>query len=233
MNTIVLAPGIEIVCASCEDVATLCRSADFVHADPPWAYRNAGVEGAAGDVFGLIDDTAIARHIDAAHDVCRPNGYALVWCTWPKAHEWHDASAAMRWRYLTGAAWGKTGGLGIGFHFRGDSEIAYLYAKGTPKPLRRDVSNLHLSPRTEHSEKPIDFLALCVESFCPPGGLVLDMYAGRAPLARACLRTGRRYLGIECDEARIAQAVDAFRGFHRVWGSAATRADLFGAEAAR
>jgi hypothetical protein len=36
---------------------------------------------------------------------------------------------------------------------------------------------------------------------------VLDLYAGMAPLARACLGTGRRYLGAEIDLERHKQAL--------------------------
>jgi hypothetical protein len=36
---------------------------------------------------------------------------------------------------------------------------------------------------------------------------VVDLYAGLAPSARACLIEGRRYLGAEIDPARHAEAL--------------------------
>ena len=41
-----------------------------------------------------------------------------------------------------------------------------------------------------------------------PGDLVLDLFAGMAPVARACARTGRRYVGAEIDPERYRQAVN-------------------------
>ena len=39
-------------------------------------------------------------------------------------------------------------------------------------------------------------------------GSTLDLYAGMAPMARACHRTGRRYIGAEIDPERHRQAMD-------------------------
>jgi len=41
-----------------------------------------------------------------------------------------------------------------------------------------------------------------------PGDLVLDLYAGMAPLARACRDEGRAYLGAEIDRDRWGEAMD-------------------------
>lgn len=115
------------------------------------------------------------------------------------------------WRPVTGGAWGKTNGLGVGFHTRGDAEPWLLYVKGSVRP-QGHLSNLCLSPRVGHSEKAQGPLRDIVRNYSRPGDLVLDLYAGSsASLARACRATGRRYAGAEIDEARHAEALQRLR----------------------
>ena len=40
----------------------------LVHADPPWSYDHAAVQGAAANAYALLGNDAIAGHIDAAYD---------------------------------------------------------------------------------------------------------------------------------------------------------------------
>lgn len=55
------------------------------------------------------------------------------------------------------------------------------------------------------TEKPIDVLGLLIRYACPPGGMVLDMFAGSGSTLDAARRCGRRAVGVEADE-RYAEA---------------------------
>jgi len=181
--------------------------ADLVVADPPWTYRNTG-EGAAANAYACLDDWQVAEHLTAASAVAVADCYAVLWCTWPKIWEWMLRGDGIGWTYKTGGSWHKTGALGVGFHWRGDSEPCLVYVHGKPKPQPAvTISNAFDSPRGLHSEKPLDWARDHVRAFCPPGGLVLDLYAGMAPYARACLLEGRRYLGAEIDPDRHSGAL--------------------------
>lgn len=48
--------------------------------------------------------------------------------------------------------------------------------------------------------KPLDLMLRLVELFTDPGDLVLDPFAGSGTTGVACLRLGRRFIGIEKDE---------------------------------
>lgn len=56
------------------------------------------------------------------------------------------------------------------------------------------------------TEKPVGVLQLLAEYACPPGGLVLDVFAGSGSTLEAARATGRRAVGIEADEAQIEKA---------------------------
>ena len=204
------APGIDLRCCDVAEVLAEVRGAALVHADPPWTYDNPAVQGNASDNYALLTQEGIASHLSAAYACAAPDAYLLCWVTWPKLAKWLDASRGMPWRYVSGGAWIKEhappGGPGVGFHWRGVSEAVLLYVKGSPDPAAV-VYNGRSSPRLAHSEKPSAWLSDLVGAFCPPGDLVLDLYAGLAPMARACLATGRRYVGAEIDPARHAAAM--------------------------
>jgi DNA modification methylase len=73
-----------------------------------------------------------------------------------------------------------------------------IYSKGATRPRRN----------THPTVKPVDLMGWLVRLVCPPGGLVLDPFAGSGSTGVAALREGRRFLGIERerDYAQIARA---------------------------
>lgn len=220
-------PEIDLRCCSCDElIASLpIESVDFVHSDPPWAYSKAappghGRVGQVGEHYEGVPTDAIARTICSAAPKAKADAYLALWCTWPMLEQWileHAAARPLktprqslpRWEQLTGGSWGKTDNRrGIGHHLLGDTEPLLVYRRGAPRPQPPGpISNDWRAPRRTHSAKPVEVLAKLVRWACPPGGLVLDLYAGAsASLARACVLTGRRYLGAEIDPVKHATA---------------------------
>jgi site-specific DNA-methyltransferase (adenine-specific) len=67
------------------------------------------------------------------------------------------------------------------------------------------VMNMH--GRAIHStEKPVGILDPLIRYACPPGGLVLDLFAGSGSTLDAARQAGRRAIGIEGDEKHIEAA---------------------------
>lgn len=216
--------GIDLRCCSVSVLLGEVESAHLVVADPPWMYR-AGVpgHGRMGDHYEGLTIPVILDHLEQAYDCAADDAYLLLWATWPilmdsagfPIHGWG------RWKGVTGGAWGKSGRIGTGYHWRGNSEPLLIYRKGSPKPCDTIV-NHHVTDRSDggapgnsgvtHSEKPLPWARDHVRAFCPPGGLVFDLYAGMAPYARACVAEGRRYVGAEIDEARHARALGLLAG---------------------
>jgi hypothetical protein len=218
-----LPDGIDLRCCSVEDLlANVDGLPTLIVADPPWHYSQApGHSANPENHYETTTDAQIADILAGAYTVAAPAARLALWATWPKLQQWTDAVTDMgkdwRWRYVSGGAWTKTGGSpGTGFHWLGQSEPVILYVKGTRLCTEWGaLTNAHSSERQRHSEKPWQWMAGWIERWTEPGDLVLDLYAGMAPLARACVATGRRYLGAEIDPVRHRQAVDRLALFRR------------------
>jgi adenine-specific DNA-methyltransferase len=65
------------------------------------------------------------------------------------------------------------------------------------------------SERTGHpTQKPVCIMQYIVKLSCRPDGLTVDPFMGSATTAIACINLGRRFIGIERDEAHYATALE-------------------------
>jgi DNA modification methylase len=137
----------------------------------------------------------------------RPGARMVVWCTFPLLAQWMAADLG-RWRYVTGGAWCKTGGIGQGYHWRGDAEVALVYVDRRAPAGRphATIRSGHTSKRGKHSAKPIAWQRSMIRAWSRPGDLVIDPFAGLGSVGVAASIEARRYLGWELDPARHAVA---------------------------
>jgi len=193
----------------------LIKEAALITADPPWPYPRPLYDGAEGGSIENHYTTLTIEDIEAMinrlgkHAV---NSRLALWCTWPRLDIWMERKVT-GWKYKTGGSWLKEATGGVGYHWLGVTEPVLIYTKGSPKQSFGGLKNGHRSPIGAHSEKPWDWEAAWLERWTEPGDLVLDVFAGRGPMARACYLKGRRYVGIEIEQSRIEEAESAFWEF--------------------
>ena len=216
-------PDIDLRCCDVGALLADVSGARLIVADPPWHYTNApGHSADPQQHYAVMDDARIGALLAAAYDSAAAGARLALWTTWPKLDAWWSVVADLRgagrwrWRYVSGGAWTKvrnSGGAvangGVGYHWRGRSEPVLVYVKGSPGCSRFDaLANAHLSVPRQHSEKPAGWMSAWLDRWTDPGDLVVDLFAGMAPLARSCLATGRRYVGAEIDPVRHRAALD-------------------------
>ena len=150
-------------------------------------------------------------------------GHALAFIDW---RMWGTMAAALESADLRQhplIVWDK-GRLGMGAIFRNQHELVVHMSKGNPNPpQRRDVPNVLRFPPTANenhpTEKPTTLLHRLLSVVTPPGGQVLDCFAGSGSTLVAAKAGGYRAVGVEGDERyceiaarRLAQDVLDFGG---------------------
>ena len=212
----------------CADVAEVLSqvgrgSVDLVIADPPWDLYGERLGKVAPDgVYDLLTEDQIGEHMAEAVQRLRGGGRLALWACWPLLVEAMTAERLPSWLdvdgidWKTGGAWGKiANGCSVGYHWRSASEPVLVGTRngGGSGRARCLVESGHTSKSEQHSRKPAPWIAQWVRAWVPPGGLVLDLYAGLGSVAEAVVMAGdgRRYIGAEIDPDRHATALAMVR----------------------
>ena len=91
--------------------------------------------------------------------------------------------------------------------FLSDAELAWMKG-GCGVYCHRDLSMNAIAGNREHPcQKPVGLITWCVDKArVATGATVLDPYMGSGTTGIACIRTGRRFIGIEIDEQHYQTA---------------------------
>lgn len=82
---------------------------------------------------------------------------------------------------------------------------AFKFPGDRPKSVIRSL-RISGGDLTHPNEKPLDLMRRMVTAYCPEGGVVCDPTMGSGSTGEACVLTGRRFIGIECDGERFENA---------------------------
>ena len=154
--------------------------------DPPWEYRNSGVEGRASKHYNLTSTKDLAQI--PVESMAADDSVMVMWATWPCLTDAMHLVSAWGFEYVTGFPWVKlqdqpfidlmgghvTGApaYGTGFWVRGCTEPILICRRGKPRiPVSGHLGIL--SKRFEHSRKPDSIYDYCeamdgpyLEMFC-------------------------------------------------------------------
>jgi len=219
--------GIDLRCCDVAEVLADVEpgAVSLVVADPPWSqYQNApGVVDPAG-VYGVLSEAQIGDHMAQSARALMAGGRLALWTCWPLLVEVLDGRGMPPWlsvpgiTWKSGGAWSKGGPPSVGYHWRGHSEPVLIgTVKGAAGRAACILRSGYTSEPEEHSRKPAPWMADWVRAWVPPGGLVLDLYAGLGSVAEAVVLAGegRRYIGAEIDPKRHAAALTKVYRAHR------------------
>jgi DNA modification methylase len=183
------------------------RSVDFILTDPPYLvnYRDRAGRSIRNDANADWLKPAMGE----MYRVLKQDRVAVVFYGWTRVDAFFEAWREAGFRPVGHLVFRKTYSSKSRF-LRYHHEQAYLLAKGRP-PLPKeplpDVMEMPYSGNKLHpTQKPVSVLASLIRSFSLPDDLVFDPFAGSGSSCAASILTGRRYLGMELDEAYYQQA---------------------------
>ena len=112
---------------------------------------------------------------------------------------------------------GPASGMGdLSFPWKGSWEEIYIGGKGWSGHREEGVIKGHWvvtrasMGRTHPNEKPVSLMGHLIEKL-PEDCLVLDPFMGSGTTGIACIRTGRRFIGIEKDPTHYQTALERIK----------------------
>jgi site-specific DNA-methyltransferase (adenine-specific) len=241
--------GWEMHLGDCLEVMATIEKVDHVITDPPygedvhsrvWSAKALGrpTEHASID-FPCLD--AATRKAVSAHIARLASRWGLVFCDLEGIAAWRASAMDAGLDYVRACLWVKPDATP---QFTGDrpaSGAEALVAMHPPGKKRwngggkRNVYTATRAPGgSEHpTTKPVALMLALVEDFTDRDDLILDAFAGSGTTGVACLRLGRRFIGVERDPKYFALAVARLRAEEQqstLQAQRAGQAPLFGVE---
>lgn len=158
-----------------------------IYADPPWNFKTHSEKGLVGrpqhyDRMSLDDIRKLPINDCAAKDC-----WLFMWTTSPHLEKSFEVMRSWGFKYSSVAfTWVKLNPkaaslfilksdlhTGQGYTTRKNAEFCLLGRKGQPKRLRKDIHEIIISPRREHSRKPEEAYTR-IEQFAP--GPFLELF---------------------------------------------------------
>lgn len=224
-----------LICADNADVLPTLPDKSVAHVitDPPYSrdlylkFRtNAKEENPRGFDDGRARREMQNGRIGAIDDILESVASQFLRCAQRWVLTFHDVEIGHRWRaafgptYVRSGVWVKPNAVpqmsgdrpGQGFecctiaHKRGRKR---WNGGGLPAVWTHFAENSQSTDRAAMGHpcpKPLSLMLELVEQFTDPDDLVLDCFAGTATTGVACLRLGRRFLGVERDPQFAAVA---------------------------
>ncbi len=179
-------------------------SVDAVVTDPPYGIKY--VKGKGGRGYPGRRGNPAKRNIEAIAGDDQPFD-SSPWLSFPNVLLWGADHYAQRLPHGRFLAWDKLDGKTSWDSFS-DVEFAWHNKRGASRIIRYVWKGMCQgngedkgTPRNHPTQKPVVVMRWSIQQAgVPVGGLVLDPYMGSGTTGVACIRTGRRFLGIEIEE---------------------------------
>jgi DNA modification methylase len=183
------------------------EAVDFILTDPPYITRYRGRDGRTV----ANDDNAkwLKPAFHQMHRVLKPGGFCASFYGWNKVDLFVDAWRSAGFRIVGHIVFRKRYASSSRF-LRYEHEQAYLLAKGDVTPPANPIPDVidfdYTGNRLHPTQKPVQALRPLIESFCPPGGIVLDPFCGSGSTLAAARDLGRDWAGIELSREHFETA---------------------------
>ena len=189
--------------ADCLDILPTLGGVDAVITDPPYGMDWDGRVTRGPNGTGKAGET---RHYGTRIANDKQPFDPSPWLGFDRVVLWGFHHFASRLPVGSVLVWLKRYDEGFG-SFLSDADLAWMKG-GCGVYCKRDLSlQGESSDRAHPTQKPVSLMAWCLDmAKVPIGATVLDPFMGSGTTGVACVRTGRRFIGIEIDPGYFAIA---------------------------
>jgi len=144
------------------DISNIRNKYKVIYADPPWYFKSYSKKGEGRNATRHYSCLSLSDIILLPiNSIAESDSTLIMWVTDPFLQKAFEVIEAWGFTYKTVAfTWVKQNKnnpnyfKGLGYWTRANPEMALLATKGKPKRINKDVNQLVVSPRREHSRKP-------------------------------------------------------------------------------
>lgn len=230
-----LAEGVTLYLGDCREVLPTLGRVDHVITDPPYEKEahKTGRRTQASVKTGInvdLDFEAITEELrsDVARlTVAMSDGWNIYFCQAEAVTPWRDAIEAVGGKYKRTMVWIKpdsTPQLNGQMPAPGYESMPLAWCGaghsrwngGGKRGVFTHLTNQPDREGTHPTEKPVPLMVELVRLFSQPDDLICDPFAGSGTTGIACVKTGRRFVGVEMDQRyfdlachRVSRALDA------------------------
>ena len=196
-----IAEGVTLILGDC--LAHLPIEADAVISDPPYGMKWDGRIKCGKNGHGA--GAARRKRISILGDDSPFD--PAPWLNYPAVVLFGSNHYSRRLPVGTTLVWIKKLDPAFNNGWLSDAELAWMKG-GVGVYCKRDTSHMAEANEREHpSQKPVTIMAWVMrKAKVPEGATVLDPYMGSGTTGIACIRTGRKFIGIERDPAHFKTA---------------------------
>lgn len=227
LNTIIKGNTFEI------DLSEYMGQIDLIYTDPPYLishknriYRDyrSGKHGNISYDFGKWDYSFdIKDFMGLSYDMLNDNGQLVIWTSEQLYGEYRRAATELGMQVKQMLVWVKNNPTPQ-FRLMAYRQATELMIWITKRKLsrknpnfifgtQRDMTNVFYAPivggkeRLDHpTQKPLGICRDIIKTHCRPAGIVFDPFTGSGTIPTAAVMEGRRYIGVESDEAYFEMA---------------------------
>jgi site-specific DNA-methyltransferase (adenine-specific) len=191
-------------------------SIDLVVTDPPYEslekHRAIGTttrlkhsKASSNDWFEIFHNVRFDELFVEVHRVLKPNRHFYLYCDAETMFDAKPKAEKAGFKFWKPLIWHKTGGIGMGYHYRAQYECILFFEKGKRKLNDLGIPDVIPFPRVRNgypAEKPPQVSNVLVRQSTEPGEIVIDPFMGSGSAGVAAIELGRNFMGNDlCQEA--------------------------------
>lgn len=210
----------ELYLGDCLDVLPTIESVSHVITDPPYEARMQMLHGKfslrrtdGGPQRKEIDFNSIKDIRDPFLDLIKPlnNGWLLVFCNVEGVGDWQNSIIQRGMKFKTTCIWNKPDatpklngqGPALSYECFTTTWCGYGHSRWNGRGKRgvfTHCTNNINREGTHPTEKPLSLMRELVELFSNRDETILDPFMGSGTTGVACVKLGRKFIGIELDK---------------------------------
>lgn len=200
---------VQLYLGDCREILPTLGKVDAVVTDPPYGTEALGggygrrqnwdIGDGCGRVIANDRDLAVCGEGLTASASLITDGWMLAFFSPRKTPEFVQAVKSLNW--FGHIAWDKAQ-PGLGYSIRYCHEDVAAFRIGEPERPKRPIMSVQRYSTVGEihpHEKPVALMQSLASWACPERGTTLDPFMGSGTTGVACIRTGRRFIGIEIE----------------------------------